>query len=361
MISLLVVNFRSAALAAEAVRTARATTTAPLQVVIVDNSCDPREAEALQGVADTLMVMETNRGYAGGINAGRRACTGDTIVVSNPDVTFAPAALDLLAGSLGPNVAVAGPALFWDDAHLWHLPPGDLLTAPQKLDELLAGRSQEWSAQRDRRRFRQRVAFWSLEQTTRVRMLSGAVLAIRAEDFDELGGFDERFALYFEETDFLRRISERRKRIVYVPRARCRHIYNQSAAQTGRVAAERYAESQRRYLEKWNGPLLAGVLERLERPPHVQVPPALSGPIPLSSEEVVVEASPLPSFSTAAGFFPQGPGAGGRGQGAGAPTAGDPAVGLPEEVLRSAGGAPLYMRVIACDTARVLAAYKITP
>lgn len=344
MISLLVVNFRSAALAAEAVRTARATTAAPLQVVIVDNSCDPLEAEALRGIADVLMVMETNRGYAGGINAGRRACSGNTIVVSNPDVTFAASALDLLAGTLGPDVAVAGPALYWDDAHLWHLPPGDLLTAPQKLDEILAGHSGEWSGQRDRRRFRQRVAFWSLGQATRVRMLSGAVLAIRAEDFDELGGFDERFALYFEETDFLRSLSARRKHIVYVPAARCRHIYNQSAAQSGGAAVERYAESERRYLEKWNGPLLASVLKRLERPPRVQEPPSLNGSIPLSGESVVVEASPLPSFSTAAGFFPR--------------TA---QVALPEEVLRSVAGVPLYLRVVARDTARVLAAYKITP
>lgn len=344
MLSLLVVNFRSAALAAEAVRSARATTAAPLQVVIVDNSCDPLEAEALRGIADVLIVTETNRGYAGGINAGRRACSGNTIVVSNPDVVFAPAALDLLAGALGPSVAVAGPALYWDDAHLWHLPPGDLLTAPQKLDEIFAGRSQEWNGQRDRRRFRRRVAFWSLEQTTRVPMLSGAVLAIRADDFDALGGFDERFALYFEETDFLRRLSERRKHIVYVPAARCRHIYNQSAAQTGGAAAERYAESERRYLEKWNGPLLSGVLKRLERPPFVQELPSLEGPILLRAELVVVEASPLPSFSTAAGFFPR-----------------TPEAALPEEVLRSAGGAPLYLRVMARDTSRVLAAYKITP
>ena len=38
--------------------------------------------------------------------------------------------------------------------------------------------------------------------------LSGAVLAVRAADLDRAGGFDERFPLYFEETDFLRRIAE---------------------------------------------------------------------------------------------------------------------------------------------------------
>ncbi|HEX8412211.1 MAG TPA: glycosyltransferase, partial [Thermoanaerobaculia bacterium] len=274
MISLLVVNYRSAALAAEAVRTARASTATPLQVVIVDNSCDEREADALQGLADVLLISKTNRGYAGAINDGRRACEGSAIVISNADVTFAPASLDLLAQALDNRTAVAGPALFWDDAHRWHLPPGDLSTAPQKIDQILAGRSREWHAQRDRRRFRARVAFWSLDQTTPVRMLSGAVMAVRAADFDALEGFDERFPLYFEETDFLRRVTAHRRRIVYVPAARVRHLYDQSAAQAADAAAERFAESEWKYLEKWNGPWLARVLKRLERGASGFSPPA---------------------------------------------------------------------------------------
>jgi N-acetylglucosaminyl-diphospho-decaprenol L-rhamnosyltransferase len=347
MISLLVVNFRSAALAANAVRTARAAASSPLQVVIVDNSCDANEANALRGMADTLIVAETNRGYAGGINLGRRACGGDAIVISNPDVVFAPRAIDLLGEALDDHTAVAGPALFWDDAHEWHLPPGDLTTAPQKVGQILASRSREWRAQRDRRRFRQRVAFWSLERTTKVRMLSGAVMAVRACDFDDLGGFDERFPLYFEETDFLRRVAERRKQIAYVPAARCRHIYNQSASQTD-VAALRYAESERKYLEKWNGPLLARVLKGLERnagvPPAGPPAPALSEAevSPPARKEVVTEASPLATFDTAAGYLGL-------------------ANDVPPEVRASLGGGELYLRHVARDTAEVLATYKISP
>lgn len=325
MISLLVVNFRSAALAADAVRTARAASSSPLQVVIVDNSCDAREAEALRGTGDVLIVSKSNRGYAGAINDGRRACDGGVIVISNPDVVFAPRAIDLLAAALDERSAAAGPALFWDDAHRWHLPPGDLLTARTKIDQILAGRSARWRAQRDERRFRARVAFWSLRETTPVRTLSGAVMAVRARDFDETGGFDERFPLYFEETDFLRRLAGRRRRIVYVPEARCRHIYNQSAAQTAGAAASRYAESEWKYLEKWNGPWLARTLKRFER----VIPSAVEGPRP-SSENVITEASPLPTFETAAGHFGY-------------------AQDVPPEVRASLGNVPLYLR------------YKIAP
>lgn len=342
MISLLVVNYRSAALAADAIRTARAATTEPLQVVVIDNSEDDAEANALRPHADTLIVAERNLGYAGGINRARPACAGSTIVVTNPDVTFAPQAIDHLHAALD-RAAVAGPAFFWDDEHRWMLPPGDLNTAPQKLDEVLASRSRVWREERDRRRFRKRVAFWSRTQTTETRMLSGAVMAIRAADFDRIDGFDDRFALYFEESDFLRRIAAVRRRIVYVPAARCRHLFNQSAAQVASEAAARYAQSELRYLEKWNGPFLARFLKSLERPLAPYDTQPLRLPLLLDRDGVVIEVSPLSTFATAAGHFPS-----------------SREIDLPREILAAHRG-DLYLRVVVRDSGEVLAPYKITP
>jgi len=327
MISLLVVNYRSAELAAEAIRTARAAATGPIEVIAVDNSLDPAQADALRPHADSVIASSSNRGYAGGINDGRRACRGEIIVVCNPDVVFAPGSLDALAQALAAGAAVAGPALFWDEAHRWLLPPADLHTGREKLDEVLAGRSAAWAAQRDRRRFLRRLAFWSSEETQDVRALSGAVLAIRADAFDDLGGFDERFALYFEETDFLRRVAERRMRIVHVPAARCRHLYNQSAGQEAEEAAARYAQSELRYLEKWNGPFLAHLWSAVAKPPLFQA--AVDATALQIEPNLVVEASPLPSFATAAGHFP---------------TSRD--IELPPEVLRAWRGGPLYLRAV---------------
>jgi N-acetylglucosaminyl-diphospho-decaprenol L-rhamnosyltransferase len=325
MISLLVVNYRSASLAAEAIATARAATSRPLQVVVVDNS---DEAEALRPHADVLIASKTNRGYAGGINDGRRACDGETIVISNPDVRFAPRSIDLLADAGGD---VAGPALFWDDAHRWLLPPAELHTAWEKLDEVLATRAHSWARTRGRRRFRARLRFWSLTETTPVRALSGAVLRIRKS----APPFDERFRLYFEETDFLRGLSGR---IVYVPRAKVRHLFNQSAGQTA-DAAQRYAESELRYLEKWNGPWLARTLLKLAKPatPVVTQPRAAGGGQPA---QIVHEASPMASFETAAGSFTDAE--------------------LPPDVLASYKGEELHLRAITTE-GDVLWTRKIRP
>jgi N-acetylglucosaminyl-diphospho-decaprenol L-rhamnosyltransferase len=334
-VSLLVVNYRSAALALEAIHTARQATSLPLQVIVVDNSVDDREARMFHDHADQVMALAKNAGYARAINAGRRLCDGEVIVVSNPDIRFGPRSIDRLAEAGAP---VAGPALFWDDAHQWLLPPSDLHTDSELLDRALASRSSAWARQRDRRRFRARVAFWSLDQPTHVPALSGAVMAIRAEAFDEAGGFDERFPLYFEENDFLRRVQGP---VVYVPAAQCRHLYNQSAAGSPEAAAA-YAQSEVEYLRKWSG--AAGLLaRRLERPRNVGPVPAASDSMVVDGEDVVIEASPLPTFETAAGHFPR-----------------ERRVEVPPEVWSAYRGETLYLRAVERATGEVVAAWRET-
>lgn len=339
MLSLLLVNYRSASLAMEAIRTARAATARNLQVVVVDNSCDAAEADALRSHADVLIVSKTNRGYAGAINDGRPACDGETLIVCNPDVTFGAGSIDALAQALVGDVAAAGPALFWDSAMRWLLPPAERMTATEKLDEVLASRSTGWFRARDRRRIRKRAAFWALRTTTRVESISGAVMAIRAADFE---AFDERFALYFEETDFLRRLAERRRAIVYVPSARCRHVYNQSAGQVSSEAAARYLDSEVKYLAKWNGPFVARFLKSLERPVERPEPDA-SPAIELPRDGLIVEASPVSSFTTAAGYIA---------------SQGERGAGVPEDVRNAFRGSALYLRTVDPASGEVLATVR---
>jgi N-acetylglucosaminyl-diphospho-decaprenol L-rhamnosyltransferase len=317
-VSLLVINYRSFALAADAIATARAASSRPLQVVVVDNSVDPAEVDALRGIADNVIESPRNVGYAAGINAGRKFCDGNVIVVSNPDVRFGDRSIDRLADA---NAAVAGPALFWDDAYRWMLPPAELHTRSEVIDRVVASRSRVWARRRARRRFLERVAFWSLDRTTPVRALSGAVMAIRATAFDAIGGFDERFPLYFEENDFLRRV---RGEVLYVPSARCRHLYNQSAAGSPEAALF-YARSELLYLRKWGGAFAKHFEGKL---PAISVDGG-------DSDDVVIEASPLANFETAAGTF-------------------SPATDISDDIWSTYRGDVLYLRAVDRRSGRVV-------
>ncbi|HYS55065.1 MAG TPA: glycosyltransferase [Thermoanaerobaculia bacterium] len=332
--SLVVVNYRSASLAIDAVRSARAATQNPIQVVVFDNSVDPREADALQSHADVLMAADTNLGYGAAINRARSKCDGNVLLVCNPDIRLGPQSIDTLLDS---DADVTGPALFWDDRFEWFLPPSELHTATQAFDAAMASRSIRWRRSRDRHRIQQRIAFWSLRSPTRVPAISGAVMAIRRAAFDRVGGFDERFHLYFEEIDFQRRLQT--GSILYMPDARCRHLYNQSAGKSA-TAADAFARSEMQYLEKWSGKHIANWIKRIETPVTPPAVERLTDGITLERRDVVIEASPLASFETAAGHFP------------GAST-----VDVPAEVWKSYLGEALYLRIVERDSARVLGSF----
>ena len=329
--ALILINYRSSSLALDAIRSARAASAEPVQVVVVDNTVDSQEAAALRGVCDVLLTPSRNLGYAAAINLARRSTEAELLIVSNPDVVFDAGAID----ALDIGVPVAGPALFWDRALTWRLPPSDRYGTAERLDAAIASRNRGRALARDRRRFRHRVAFWTATSTSRQPAISGAVMAIRAEAFDDAGGFDERYFLYFEETDFLRRVPA----VWHVPAARCRHLFNQSAAGSDE-AARHYAESERKYLERWSGKLATRVIKSLER--HAAPPGEdfMEGRILLDRDDVVIEASPLPSFETAAGLFPAGR-----------------EVEIPSEVWSTYRQEVLYFRVVERTSGQVLARY----
>lgn len=338
--SLVVVNYRSASLCRDAVASARAASSEPLEVIIVDNSCDRAEAEALAGIgAETLIVAAGNLGYAAGANAGIRAASGTKLLVSNPDVVFGAGCVDELVTALGGRVALSGPRFSWDAEGRWLLPPASVMTFRSELSRSLASWSGSRSASRSRALFFERIAFWKAASPTRVAAVSGAVMAIDRDAWKRIGGFDERYRLYYEEIDFMRALGRERYEVRYVPTARCLHLYDQSAASESEQQ-RKFAESQSLYMAKWHGKwsVVPGLLERGRRrdpPPATTLSPSEALAIPEPVGAYVVEASPLSSFDTAAGHFPRAA-----------------EIRLPGEIWARFHGAALYLRVVEAGTGR---------
>src|SRR6185436_18353213 len=58
--------------------------------------------------------------------------------------------------------------------------------------------------------------------------VTGAVMAYRKKVFDEVGGFDERFRIHYNDVDFCLRCIAAGYRIVYTPAATLYHFHNSS-------------------------------------------------------------------------------------------------------------------------------------
>ena len=89
----------------------------------------------------------------------------------------------------------------------------------------------------------------------KVQWLSGASLFVRREVYEKIGYMDERFFMYFEETDFCRRSHDAGFEAWYVPASRVVHLVGQASgiAVVNKPRPRYWFESRRRYLLKHLG------------------------------------------------------------------------------------------------------------
>lgn len=253
-VSLVLVTYRSApfaALAATKFREQVARFGASGEVVLVDHSEDREEAARLGAIGAERLLLRPNRGYAAGVNAGVAACVGRRVLVGNPDVAFRDGAVGALLDALGRGWDIVGPQFVLGG---FLFPPADLKTPGEVIVRWLASRSGWAWRGLLRREVGRSLPIWRASQPVAVPMLSGALLAFSPKVAERTGLWDERYFLYFEETDWLRRAVAAGMRVAQVPGAQVEHVWGQ-AADPG-SCAEYYLASQARFFAQhfgWRG------------------------------------------------------------------------------------------------------------
>jgi GT2 family glycosyltransferase len=190
------------------------------EVIVVDNASTDGTAELLDGRGDCTVARSRNVGYAGGINRGVRESSGrGPILVLNPDVRLDPGSVRRMVEAIAaPGVGVVAPRVLGPEGELQHsLRREPTLARALGLTFTRLPIFSEY-CNRPRDYERPHDVDWAL----------GAVLLVRRECFDELGGWDESYFLYSEETDFSLRARDRGWMTRYVASAVATHIGRQS-------------------------------------------------------------------------------------------------------------------------------------
>ena len=243
----------------------------PVQVVIVDNSPERGLAARLAGRARPVeyVTLGHNVGFAAAVNRGIERARGTTVVLLNPDARPEAGCLRGLVDVLATHGAgVAGPALVpFDDSE--PAVPSATRADPTWLTAMIehtVARRLAPAGWLDRRYFLRaddRVGEASARgaaEPVRCAMVQGACLALRRQWIERVGGFDaERFFLYWEETDFCRRVRAAGGTVLYCPALRCRHLGGGSMPD-GRQDAHAYWRSFYAYHRKHGGRVYAALL-----------------------------------------------------------------------------------------------------
>ena len=232
------------------------------QVVLVDNGSSDGSPE--QAVTDhdnvELLRSGSNVGYGAAANIGARGATQEWLLVANPDVIWDVGALDelLAAGQRWPRAAALGPGIRTPTNELYPSARG-FPSLGRGIAHALLGwvwPSNPWTASYRRERG---VA----EERAIDGWLSGSCLLLRRAAFEAVGGFDQTYFMYFEDTDLCERLLAAGWQNVYVPTAQVTHEGGH-ATETGRgrspVMLRAHHRSAYRYLaRKYSGPQWAPV------------------------------------------------------------------------------------------------------
>ena len=216
---------------------------APL--VVVDNASTDATLGLLReagGSHPGLIVHEMGRnaGYSAAINAAFALVPGRDVLLINPDIELAGRAPILALArvlELDPSLGVAAPRLLSHD--------GGVQPNARRYPSLIAmiGSTGLGRALPFRRSYERFVAPSRSERAITVDWVIGGAMMIRRAAYEAVGGWDERYFLYIEDTDFCRRCNRAGWEIAYVPGIRLHHRYPRASSTTDSVASSRARRS----------------------------------------------------------------------------------------------------------------------
>jgi GT2 family glycosyltransferase len=192
------------------------------EIIVVDNgSCEETVQEASRRGVRVIANRE-NRGFAGAVNQGIRALESPFILLLNPDAVLRTGIDDLVRACGLPNSAGAGGKLVGEDGRAQKGFFARSLPTPAALifESLLINRL--WPNNPVNRRYR--LLDFDDAMSQELEQPAGALLMVRRDVWERLGGFDERYyPLWFEDVDFCKRARDVGYRFYYSPMTVAQH------------------------------------------------------------------------------------------------------------------------------------------
>lgn len=204
------------------------------EIVVVDNASSDGSVEMVREEFPDVVLRAShdNRGYGAAANQAVAACTSRYVLLLNADTLLSPDTPASLATYLDahPRAAVAGPRLLNLD--------GTLQTSCRAFPSAATVLVELTPLARAARALRYVPGLGSRyppasphDRARPVDWVKGAALAIRREAFEQVGGFDESFFMYWEETDLCYRLAAAGWETHFAPVATVVHAGEASTSQ----------------------------------------------------------------------------------------------------------------------------------
>lgn len=218
-------------------------------VAIVNNGEPSAVLDEAADKGATVIEAGENLGYGKAANLAVRDFSGDWLLVVNPDVRFEPGSIAAMVAAAGrfPKGGVFGPKIL--------TPEGTVYPSIRRFPRLGTGAGHAifgeiWPGNPWTRAYKSNG---STNQTHAVDWLSGACLLIRRQAFQAVGGFDENFFMFFEDTMLGEQMRRSGWQSVFVHDAVVTHDQGKSWREQPAAMLRAHHESAYKYLARIYG------------------------------------------------------------------------------------------------------------
>ncbi|MEM4260465.1 MAG: glycosyltransferase family 2 protein [Candidatus Woesearchaeota archaeon] len=205
------------------------------EIIVVDNNSTELLPDDLETRFNALKIIriDKNLGFGSANNIGIKQAQGDYVLFINPDVSITDGSVKILIDYMEVNndTAVVAPVLY--------KPNGELDYYYTFLPSFYSVLMIQISRYNDAKLMKQRMFRYldykvSMNKPFNVQQVMGACMLTRKSVLDSVGGFDEAFFLYQEETDWQLRVSKKGWKIMMIPQAKVIHYHHASTEKIGK-------------------------------------------------------------------------------------------------------------------------------
>lgn len=217
------------------------------EVIVVDNASSDGSAEMVRSEfpAAKLIVEQTNRGYAAGVNDGIRIAQGKYVLVLNSDTLICDTAIEKTIGYADKHeeAAVIGCQVreSRDKVQM------TCFRFPSLLNLFLRTSGLARFFKYNRFFGRGDMRWWQRDSEREVDVVSGMFMLVRREAIRQVGLMDEEYFLYCEETDWCYRFAKAGWKRLFWPGARIIHV-NGGDHSTNQAALKMFIQRQKSQL-----------------------------------------------------------------------------------------------------------------
>lgn len=222
-----------------------------LEVIIVNNN--PQKLD-LSDSDPRIKIINAgqNLGFGRGHNLGAKSASGEILWLLNTDT-------EILAGDIREIIRE-----FIEKGEMG-ITGARLIGENNKEQEWSTGvESTLWDLIKNNLGIKSSRKIWESKKKKEADWVSGTSLFIRKELFEKIGGFDEKFFMYFEDIDLCKRVREAGYKVIYFPEFVIKHFGGKSF-ESSTLQKKYYYQSQDYYFEKHFGKLKSGLVKLLRK------------------------------------------------------------------------------------------------